>query len=80
MSIPDENLGCLVYCSLPSMTPSVWNHFQYSIESDLVRVHPGRPAAHPTATGWDEELRARSLPDRRPRPRGPPYLESLPAF
>ena len=25
------------------------------LESDLVRVHPGRPAAHPTATGWDEE-------------------------
>ena len=24
--------------------------------SDLVRVHPGRPAALPTATGWDEEL------------------------
>ena len=28
--------------------------------SDLVRVHPGRPAAPPTATGWDEELRART--------------------
>ena len=31
--------------------------------SDLVRDHPGRPAAHPTATGWDEELRAPA--DRR---------------
>ena len=29
--------------------------------SDLVRVHPGRPAAHLTAsTGWDEELRPRT--------------------
>ena len=26
-------------------------------DSDLVRVDPGRPAAHPSATGWDEELR-----------------------
>ena len=26
--------------------------------SDLVTVHPGRPAALPTATGWDEGLRA----------------------
>ena len=33
------------------------------LQSDLVRPHPGpagRPAAHPTATGWDEELRART--------------------
>ena len=36
--------------------------------SDLVRVHPGRPAAHPTATGWDEELRARTAGVRLPRP------------
>ena len=28
--------------------------------SDLVRFHLGRPAALPTATGWDEELRART--------------------
>ena len=36
--------------------------------SDLVRVHPGRPAALPTATGWDEELRARTAGVRLPRP------------
>ena len=36
--------------------------------SDLVRVHPGRPAAFPTATGWDEELRARTASVRLPRP------------
>ena len=30
--------------------------------SDPVRVRPGRPAALPTAVGWDEELRG---PDRR---------------
>ena len=35
---------------------------------DLVRVYPGRPAAHPTATGWDEELRARIAGVRLPRP------------
>ena len=35
--------------------------------SDLVRVHPGRPAAIPTATGWDEELRARTAGVRLPR-------------
>ena len=36
----------------------------------LVRDHPGRPAAHPTAVGWDEasELRARSAGVRLPRP------------
>ena len=26
----------------------------------LVRTHPGRPAAHPTATGWDEGLLGRA--------------------
>ena len=31
-----------------------------TLQSDLVRVHLGRPAEHPTATGWDEELRART--------------------
>ena len=36
----------------------VWNFFQYSDPIYLIRVHPGRPAALPTATGWDEELRA----------------------
>ena len=38
--------------------------------SDLVRVHPGRPAAllTRTATGWDEELRARTAGVRLPRP------------
>ena len=36
--------------------------------SDLVRVHPGRPAALPAATGWDEELRARTAGVRLPRP------------
>ena len=36
--------------------------------SDLVRVHPGRPEALPTATGWDEELRARTAGVRLPRP------------
>ena len=36
--------------------------------SDLVRVHPGRPAALPTATGWDEELQARTAGVRLPRP------------
>ena len=36
--------------------------------SDLLRVHPGRPAALPTATGWDEELRARTAGVRLPRP------------
>ena len=34
---------------------------------DLVRVHPGRSAAHPTATGWDEELRARTASVLLPR-------------
>ena len=34
--------------------------------SDLVRVHPGRPAALPTATGWDDKLRARSAGVRLP--------------
>ena len=38
--------------------------------SNLVRVHLGRPAALPTATGWDEELRARTagVTVRLPRP------------
>ena len=36
--------------------------------SDLVRVHPVRPAALPTTTGWDEELRARTAGVRLPRP------------
>ena len=36
--------------------------------SDLVRGHPGRPAALPTATGWDEELLDRAV---RHRPHGP---------
>ena len=36
--------------------------------SDLVRVHLGRPAALPTATGWDEVLRARTASVRLPRP------------
>ena len=36
--------------------------------SDLVRVHPGRPAALPTATAWDEELRARTAGVRLTRP------------
>ena len=36
--------------------------------SDLVRVHPGRPAALPTATGWDEELLAWTAGVRLPRP------------
>ena len=35
--------------------------------SDLVRVHPGRPAAYPTATGWDEELQARTAGVRATR-------------
>ena len=35
--------------------------------SDLVRVHPGRPAALPTATGCDEELRARTAGVRLPQ-------------
>ena len=35
--------------------------------SDLVRVHPGRPAALPTAMGWDEELRARTASVLLPR-------------
>ena len=38
--------------------------------SDLVRVHPGRPAAHPSATGWDEELRARTAGVRLQQPHG----------
>ena len=42
---------------------TVWNHLQYSSPA-----HPGRPAAHPTATGWDEELRARTAGVRLPRP------------
>ena len=33
-----------------------------------VRVHPGRPAALPAASGWDEELRARTAGVRLPRP------------
>ena len=33
----------------------------FGIASDtLVRVHPVRPAALPTATGWVEKLRART--------------------
>ena len=32
----------------------------------LVRIHPGRPAAHPTATGWDEELLDRTAGVRLP--------------
>ena len=36
--------------------------------SDLVTVHPGRPAALPTAAGWDEELRARTAGVRLPLP------------
>ena len=37
--------------------------------SDLVRAHPGRPAALPTATGWEEELldRAAGVYDYRGR-------------
>ena len=36
--------------------------------SDLVRVHLGRPVAHPLATGWDEELMALTGGVRLPRP------------
>ena len=36
--------------------------------SDLARVHPGRPAALPTATGWDAELLTRTAGVRLPRP------------
>ena len=36
--------------------------------SDLVRVHPGRLAAPPMATGWDEEMRARTAGVPLPRP------------
>ena len=32
-----------------------------------VRVHPGRPAANPTAVGWDAEQRARAASVRLPR-------------
>ena len=43
----------------------------------MVRVHPGRPAALPTATVWDEELRARTagvrLPPRQPGPGTPSH-------
>ena len=46
---------------------------RYAQISDLVRVHPGRPAAHPTATGWDEELRARTAGVRLPRPGTPSH-------
>ena len=35
--------------------------------SDPVRAHPGRPAALPKATGWDEELLARTAGVRLPR-------------
>ena len=38
------------------------------LQSDLVRVYRGRPAALPTATGWDEEPRARTAGVRLPRP------------
>ena len=48
--------------------------------SDLVRVHPGRPAALPTATGWDEELRAWTSGLRLPRPgHSDPYVRSCSA-
>ena len=47
--------------------PRVWNNFQRS-KSCLVRAHPGRPAMHPTATGWGEELLDRAV---RHRPHGP---------
>ena len=45
-----------------------WLESLLTILSDLVRVHPGRPAALPTATGWDEELRARTAGVRLQRP------------
>ena len=35
--------------------------------SDLATVHPGRLAVHPTAAGWDEELRTRTAGVRLPR-------------
>ena len=63
-------ITCHVACyvaSLYNTVTFVWNHFQYSCPI-LVRVHPGRPAALPTATGWDEELRARTAGVRLPRP------------
>ena len=47
---------------------AVWNHFQYSIFWPcLVRAQSGRPAAHPTASGWDEELLDRAAGVRLPR-------------
>ena len=33
------------------------------------RLDPGRPAAHPTAAGWDKELLGRTAGVRLPRPR-----------
>ena len=50
-------------------------HLVFGITSDTLvrssqrlRVHLGRPAAHPTATGWEEDLRARTAGVRLPRP------------
>ena len=52
------------------VTPTVWNALPIllSDDSDLVTVHPGRPAVLPTAAGWDEELRARTAGVRLPLP------------
>ena len=49
---------------VPTRADPDWNHFRYS--SPIVTS--GRPAALPTATGWDEELRARNDGIRLPRP------------
>ena len=51
--------GILEICFALVLT--VWNHFQYS--SLAVRAHPGpgQQAAHPTATGRDEELLDRAV-------------------
>ena len=44
-----------------------------SLSRQRLSVHPGRPAAHPTAAGWDEELPApdRAADIRLPRPGRP---------
>ena len=62
----------------PAPTPNEWDSLRkvFGIASNTL-VRPSQsssgpagagPATHPTATGWDEELRARTAGERLPRP------------
>ena len=66
---PVSSTACKVAQNLP-LHPS-FSHASdeavgvaFNILAGLVRSHPGRPAEHPTATGWDEELLDRAACDR----------------